>query len=533
MAGLLENLSAMSAAKKILLITSVIATMGIILFIAQLSQRQDMALLYAGLEGRASGEVITQLEQMGIENEIRGSAVYVKKSDRDRVRMILASNGLPASGQQGYELLEGLSGFGTTAEMFDAAYWRAKEGELARTLLSNSEISQARVHIGTPRRRSFSNTRAVPTASVTLTGSTGVVSQGSAKAARYLVSLAVPGLSPEQVAVIDSNNGVLLRPGDEGVGGGFDDSERAQKMKAEISAMLAARVGVDRSRVSVNIETTRESEAISRRIIDPDSKSLRETKVMETAETGNDSGGATTVASNLPDGDAADGESSSTRDENRRTDVFDYTETREEILRPAGTIKRISVAVLLDEIRTVSADGESTSEPRTRAELAKLEKLVKSAIGFDEERGDLVTVESISFADVPQQGTFAEMADQPSFVENNLMQLIQVGVLMLVTLILGLFVVRPVLMAGSRQAPPLLDEQDAALSAIDVTPREDGSGALTGQVAGQEQNASADEATPKLTALELLRDAVSSRNDESVDVIRGWLDEGKTAERVG
>lgn len=537
MSGLLGNLGSLSSGKKIMLAASVILTVVLTLFAAQLSQRSDLALLYAGLEGRAAGDVITQLDQMGVANEIRGDAVYVERKDRDRVRMMLAASGLPASGQQGYELLDGLSGFGTTAEMFDAAYWRAKEGELARTLLATPDISAARVHIGTPRRRSFSATRAVPTASVTLTGTSGPVSRASAMAARYLVSLAIPGLAAEQVAVIDAKNGVLLRPGDEtGGGAGFADSERAQKMKAEIGAILAARVGMDRARVSVNIETTRESEKIARRIIDPDSKSLRESQTVEIAQTGSDTSGNTTVASNLPENDAANGERSSSRDENRKTDVFDYTETVEEVVRPAGTIKRISVAVLLDEIRGVDADGEPVSEPRSRAELLKLEKLVKSAIGFDEERGDLVTVESISFADVPQEGTLASAPSVPSFFETNMMQLIQMGVLALVMLILGLFVVRPVMMAGARPQPQMLEsETDAALSAIDVTPGAQADAAAQeaarAEAAAEAEAAQARSGTANApNALELLRDAVGSKNDESAAVIRGWLEDGTAME---
>lgn len=535
MNGLLNNLGSMSIAKKMILGASVLATVLLTLYTAQLSQKPDMALLYAGLEGRAAGDVITKLEQMGVENQIRGSAVYVNRADRDRVRMQLASSGLPASGQQGYELLDGLSGFGTTAEMFDAAYWRAKEGELARTLLATPDISQARVHVGTPRRRSFSNSRAVPTASVTLTGTAGPVSRNSAMAARYLVSLAIPGLSAEQVAVIDAQNGVVLRPGDEAGGmGGFADSERAQKMKAEIGAILAARVGEGRARVSVNIETTRESETITRRVIDPESKTLRESKTTELAETGKGPAGNTTVASNLPDGDAGNGGRSSTRDENRKTDIFDYTETREEVLRPAGTIKRISVAVLLDEIRNVAEDGTATSEPRTRAEIQKLENLVKSAIGFDDERGDLVTVESISFADVPQEGTTATAPTGPSFVETNMMQLIQMGVLGLVALILGLFVVRPVLMAGYRERSSMLNGPDAALSAIDVTPREGGMPQTdaANSFDASEAQAFDPSSAGKPNALELLREAVGSKNDESVDVIRGWLEDGTSMERA-
>lgn len=552
MNGFVKTFSNLSTVKKILLISAVSLTFALTFLTAQIAQRPNMVLLYAGLEGRAAGEVIGQLEQLGVPMQVRGSAIYVDEKDRDRMRMMLASSGLPSGGQQGYELLDGLSGFGTTAEMFDAAYWRAKEGELARTLLATPGISQARVHIGAPRRRSFSKARAVPTASVTLTGTSSAVSRSSATAARYMVALAIPGLAAEQVAVIDANNGVILRPGDEGMtGGATSDSDKAQKMKAEIEAMLAARVGDGRARVSVNIETTTETESISRRVIDPESKTLRETKSIEMSEKGNDTGGAVTVASNLPDGEAGGGsERSSQRDENRTTDVYDYTETREEVLRPAGTIKKISVAVLLDEIRTTDDDGVVTSQARTPEELAKLENLVKSAVGFSEERGDVVTVESISYADLPQEGSIATAADQPSFLETNMMQLVQLGVLVLVILILGLFVVRPVLAAGQRQQP-LIGNDDPALSAIDVTPREAAeaeaaaassargvagagaavAGAAAGAaVAGAEEGAASAKEPP--SALELLREAVSNRSDESVDVLKNWLDADTVAEHV-
>ena len=530
MNGFLTTFSNLSSVKKILLVSAVALTFALTFLTAQIAQRPNMVLLYAGLEGRAAGEVIAQLEQLGVPMQIRGSAIYVDEKDRDRMRMTLASSGLPTGGQQGYELLDGLSGFGTTAEMFDAAFWRAKEGELARTLLATPGIGQARVHIGAPRRRSFSKTRAVPTASVTLTGTSGAVSRSSATAARYLVALAIPGLAAEQVAVIDSNNGVLLRPGDDGVASGStSDSDKAQKMKAEIEAMLAARVGDGRARVSVNIERTSETESISRRVIDPESKALRETKTIEMSEKGNDSGGAVTVASNLPDGDAnAGGERSSQRDENRTTDVFDYTETREEVLRPAGTIKRISVAVLLDQIRNTDDSGVTTSEPRAAEELAKLEKLVKSAVGFNEERGDVVTVESIPFADLPQEGSVAIAADQPSFVETNMMQLIQLGVLAFVILILGLFVVRPVMASGQR-TQSLLENEDPALSAIDVTPRPE---AATATAEAEQEEVEPAQPKQPPNALELLREAVSNQSEESAGVLRNWLDADTVAEHV-
>lgn len=519
--------------KRMMIGMAVLLTVAMTFAVSQMSATSNMVLLYAGLESKAAGEVIARLEQDNIPSEVRGNAIYVNQKDRDRVRMSLAASGLPAGGQDGYELLDGLSGFGTTAEMFDAAYWRAKEGELARTLLSTPGISQARVHIGAPRRQTFSRTRAVPTASITLTGVSGGVSRTSATAARYLVALAIPGLAAEQVAVIDAKNGVLLRPGDDGPGAmAAASGDQAQGMRAQLEALLAARVGEGNARVSVNIETYRESESITRRVIDPESRTLRESQTVEMAEKGNDTGGAVTVASNLPDGDAENSaKRESQRDETRNTEVYDYTETREEVLRPAGTLKRVTVAVLLNDIRTNAEDGTVSSEARSAEEMTKLEALVKSAVGFDEERGDLVTVESISFAEIPQEGSLAVASDTASsFLENNMMQLIQMGVIALVALILGLFVVRPVLASG-RGASNALENSDPALSAIDVTPPQTPEAAAADAMAAaaMQQNMSApglgvDGPAAPPTALELLRDTVSSRSEESASVIKQWLE---------
>ena len=129
-------------------------------------------------------------------------------AQRDSLRMTLAAEGLPANSGAGYELLDGLSGFGTTAQMFDAAYWRAKEGELARTIRANPQIKSARVHIAQAPEMPF-QANVPPKASVTVTTAGGGLSTAQARAIRHLVAAAVPGLLPEAVAVIDSVGGLI------------------------------------------------------------------------------------------------------------------------------------------------------------------------------------------------------------------------------------------------------------------------------------------------------------------------------------
>lgn len=519
MDGLARTWMALSNTKRIVLLSVVAATLALTFMLAQIAQRPSFVLLFGGLDQKAAGDVVVQLDQMGVVNEVRGAGIYVPESERDRVRMALAAIGMPATGQQGYELLDTLTGFGTTAEMFDAAYWRAKEGELARTLLAGNGVRQARVHIGTPRRRTFARDRVIPTASITLTGSAGRVSESTALAARYLVANAIPGLEPDQVAVIDANSGVILKPGQETAGPAqATEADRAKKMKMEIEDILSARVGDGRARVSVNIERNLETETISRRTIDPETRALRQSDSVEMTSSGEESGGAVTVASNLPDGDAAGGSGSSQREEARKTDKYDYTETREEILRPAGTIRQVSVAILLDDIRETDADGNVTTTARPAAELASLEALVKSAIGFNEERGDQVTIKSISFAALPDEGTVAVEEELPSFVEQNMMQLIQLGALVFIIALLGLFVVRPIL--SGRNNPAMLENDDPALSAIDVTPP---SGDAARASAAGETASQSTEIAP-LDPVDILRNAIESQNDESVSVLKGWLE---------
>lgn len=146
--------------RKVIVIGSTIAIFVAVLGMSRLVTQPRMMLLYSGLDPSSAGEVVQSLQQMGVPFEVQGTSILVAATNRDELRLTLASEGLPASSGQGYELLDTLSGFGTTSQMFDAAYLRAKEGELARTIVSSPNISSARVHIATgsdnPFRRDLS-----------------------------------------------------------------------------------------------------------------------------------------------------------------------------------------------------------------------------------------------------------------------------------------------------------------------------------------------------------------------------------------
>lgn len=434
---------ALDPRRRLIIGAATLAMFALVLGMASMASKPSMSLLYAGLEGARAGDVVTALEQRGVLYEVRGDAIYVEAPQRDELRMSLAAEGLPAADGAGYELLDSLSGFGTTSQMFDAAYWRAKEGELARTIVSGPMIKSARVHIATPSGQPFrSGTR--PTASVTVTTNSGGLSPTHAKALKFLVASAVAGMTPEDVSVIDSAGG-LIATGDE-TPSGANAEDRAGAIKRNVERLLEARVGYGNAVVEVALEVVTEREAITERRFDPENRVAISVDTEETSNSANDTKpGAVTVASNLPEGDGASGgKSQSQSSQTRERTNFEVSETTREVLRTPGAVKRLTVAVLVDGVQTTDANGATTWQERPAEELEALRELVASAVGFDEARGDVITLRSMPFEPVSQSGqeVATSLIGGMAF---DLMSLIQLAVLAVVVLVLGLFVLRPIL----------------------------------------------------------------------------------------
>lgn len=510
-----------------------------VLLLAGLSSRSEMALLYAGLEGQRAGEVVAALEQRGAAYDVRGDSIYVESDRRDELRMTLAAEGLPAAGGMGYELLDSLSGFGTTSQMFDAAYWRAKEGELARTIVASPGIRSARVHIANPTTQPFRKDLH-PTASVTVMSTTGGLSAPRAKALKFLVASAVSGMSPDDVSIIDGT-GALIGSGDELTQpNGGDD--RTAEIKRNVERLLEARVGYGNAIVEVALETISEREAITERRFDPESRVAISVDTEERSDTSDETNpGAVTVASNLPEGDAANGGKSQSRiTETRERTNFEVSETTREVLRAPGAIKRMTVAVLVDGVEVTDASGNISWQPRPDDELSALRELVASAVGLDEARGDVITLRSMPFEQAVEQGEVAH-AGMFANTQLNAMQLIQTAVLGFVALVLGIFVLRPILVrqpaSGVAQIARAneFDEQDLRTGAIDMGDAARGATQLVADYSrGDRQlpvaydaSQAGDLAQDPVTRLKRL---IEERQSESVEILRSWMeDEGKTA----
>ena len=521
--------SSMDARRRIVAILSILAVLVTLATLTRMATKPGLALLYSGLESSQAGEVVSALDQRGVIYEVRGGSIYVESRARDELRMTLASEGLPRNNSQGYELLDSLSGFGTTSQMFDAAYWRAKEGELARTIASSPQIQAARVHIANVGSNPFQRDLK-PTASVSVSGS-GSLGSGQVRALKYLVASAVAGLKPDDVAIIDSSGELLA--GDQDAAPDATSDDRAAKMRERVQRLLEARVGFGNSVVEVSIDTVTESESIRQRTFDPEGRVAISTETEERTGTSKNSANDVTVASNLPNNQPAGGDQSSSQNAETRERVnYEVSATEREIIRAAGAVKRLTVAVLVNGLPTTNAAGETVMAPRPDEELAALKDLVSSAVGFDQDRGDVITIKSMLFEEIVPEGSVATGA-WTDLIAFDPMSLIQMGFLGLVALILGLFVVRPVLRAPAAEMGNLPAPGATASDGM----------ALTGEIADD------DFSLPELPIVSnfdtagvpgyddtpadpvaRLKSLIGERRDETVEILRGWLEdpEGRT-----
>jgi flagellar M-ring protein FliF len=505
----------MNPQRQAFVMLSAVAMFAAVIGLASLANKSQLTLLYAGMEPGSAGAVIASLEQQGAIYEVRGDAVFVTAENRDELRMTLAGQGLPAQGSEGYEILDALSGFGTTSKMFDAAYWRAKEGELARTIMASPQISSARVHIGQTASNPFQ--RGVePTASVSVTSSTETISTAQAQALRFLVAAAIAGLKSENVAIID-HQGRLVTSSNIPVPSQISESH-AETLRQRVIRLAEARVGVGNAVVEVSVDTENTSETRHERLFDPKGRVAISTDTEELSDSSkNAASGSVTVASNLPQGDEAAGGGSSRQNSTTRERVnYEVSETQRDILRIAGSVKRITVAVLVNSSSTkLAANGDENLLLDT--ELASLSALVESAVGFDAERGDIITIRSMPFKPMPSVGSTAPVG----LIERlnlNIMSLILTAVLAFVALVLGLFVLRPILtqkpsIASKPNVIPSANILSSDAELIELPKNPDQIKALQdGRNTSQE-------------TVDRLRDLIGDKQNESVEILRSWLDE--------
>jgi flagellar M-ring protein FliF len=509
-------------------------TLALIAFFAFVIMRVSqpaMGVLYTDLSLQDAGAIVRDLDAKGIRYETRGDGqtILAPRSDLARIRMDLAGKGVPAGGGMGYEIFDKGDAFSSTSFVQNINHLRALEGELSRTIRAIGRVQAARVHLVMPERRLFERDREPPRASIVLK-LRGELEPGQVRAVRHLVASAVEGLKPERVSIVDEQ-GRLLADGAQsdasGAGLALDEKQAAmeRRLRGQVEQIVAGVVGSGRARVQVAAEFDLNRIESRSETYDPESRVVRSTQTRAENQVSGNPDGPVSVGNELP-GANAQGNPPGRDASNKNEEVINYEisrTTRTEVIE-GGRVKRLSVAVLLDGVYSRGANGEMTYQPRPPEELERIAALVRTAIGFDRNRGDQVEVVNLRFAETPAgvsevpEETLLTALFNPS--REDILRLIELAVIAVLTLIVLLAVVRPMVKKAIASA-----SSGGRTSSLVI---EDGSGAPVTSLPQHNATTQMLEIAKingqiRAETVEQVGNMVAANPQETVAVLRNWI----------
>ena len=535
---------------------------GFFVYIIMRMSQPQMALLFSDLTLEDSSQIVKELERRQVRFQLRndGAQVFVPQEQVARVRLQLAETGMPRGGGVGYEIFDKGDALSSTSFVQNMNQLRALEGELARTIRGIERVQTARVHLVLPERALFSRERTEPSASIVLRVRGGLEPQ-QIRAVRHLVASAVRGLSPQRISIVDESGRLLADgAGDaSGMMGSTVDERKAgqeRRLREQVESIIASVVGPGRARVQVAADMDFNRVTQTSDDFDPERRVVRSTQTREeqsNSAEGRD--GQVTVGNELPGANQTTPGQNNSREASRKSEEtvnYEIARTQRTEVIEGGRIKRISVAVLVDGIYARDPQGNVNYQPRPQEELDRIGALVRSAIGFDQRRGDQVEIVNLRFAEAPQLA--APEAPKPwwmiyEFTKEDIRYGIELVVLLIVSLLVMLFVVRPLLkriVAPEEAAAAALPAGAVAHGAAG------GAGAASphGGEAGEANEAKGVKAPPLVPGMESatmkmiemaqikgevhqaslakVGELVERNPHETVSIIRQWLSDGET-----
>jgi len=532
---------------RLLTIAGVLAgVVGFFFFLMTRLTAPDMALLYNDLSTSDSGRIVGKLETLKVPYELRGNgtSIMVPSDQVLRLRMSMAQEGLPAGGNIGYEIFDKSDSLGTSSFVLNINHLRALEGELSRTIGSLAYVRSARVHLALPKRELFQRDQQEPTASVVLQMNGGRrLDKSEVLAIQNLVAAAVPRLKPARISIIDGQGTLLARgqDGDAASGVGTqtgDEAKTAYESRSVrmVEEMLERILGPGRVRAEVTAEMDFDRISTTSETYDPDGQVVRSTQTVAENSNSRESAAATVSVQNniptqpAPNGDGAAGAANASN-RNEETVNYEISRTTKTHVRESGSVKRLSVAVAVDG----NYDAQKTYQPRSPEELSQLARLVKSAVGFDEKRGDSVEVINMRFAGGPDT---ADDGPRPLFGldKNDYIRIAEMVTLGIVGILVILLVVRPIVrrflealpeaIANSKQmiadstaaAKPALP--GAAPGMLGMAPAMAGdAGALLEATIDMQQV----DGRVRESSVKKIGEIVEKHPEEAVNIIRNWM----------
>jgi flagellar M-ring protein FliF len=521
------------------LMAMVAVTTALIAFFAFVIMRvttPQMTTLFTDLTAEDSSSIIKDLERQAIPFEMRneGAVIMVPKDKVTRLRMKLAEGGLPKGGGVGYEIFDKSDALGTTSFVQNINHLRALEGELSRTIRAIDRIQAARVHLVLPERPLFSREIPEPSASIVVRVR-GSLEPQQIRAIRHVVASAVNGLKPQRVSIVDEGGRLLADGASGNAENAIGDERRTafeKRMRNEIEAIVSSIVGQGRARVQLTADFDYNKITQTSDKFDPEGRVLRSSQTREESAASAGDSGQVTVNNELP-GNQANNGAAAARDQSKKseeTNNYEISRTTKTEVTEAGRVNKISVAVLVDGAYTKNEKGEMVYQDRAKDQLDRIATLVRSAIGFDQKRGDQVEVVNLRFAEAPSVPSVAEptgLLGMFQFTKDDVMYVIELGVMMLLALVVLFMVIRPLVkrilaaevvpaLAGGAAVPALTDGTADGAHGQALIPA-GGAAALidVAQVQGQVH----------AQAVHRVGELAERNPNETASIVRQWLSE--------
>jgi len=528
-----------------------LALVGFFTFLILRVTAPEMMPLFTDLTLDDSAAIIKQLDREGVAYELRnnGNVILVPKDRVAKLRMELAQNGLPKGGGIGYEIFDKSDALGTTSFVQNINAVRALEGELERTIRTLDSVQDARVHLVIPERPLFSRDKVEPSASIVLRVR-GTLEPGQVRAIRHLVATAVNGLRPQRISVVDETGSLLADGADDDPNGGTAVDERQialeNRLRKQVEGIVNSVVGPGHARVQVNadFDFNRITETSDK--YDPDGRVLRSSQTREESSATSQTNNEVTVGNQIPQGQQNQNQQEGNpqpREESKKTEEivnYEISKTTKTQVTEGGRVKRVSVAVVVDGTYSKNDKGDIVYKPRSKEEIDQIAALVRSAIGFDQKRGDQVEVANLRFAEPPAQPITAPSGwlSALQFSKDDIMRAIEMVVMGLLGFAVLLMVVRPLvrrILAPMEGAMPALLPGAAPNEAIPAEATGAGTAVIAPTFSAEPSE------TSKMIDLAQVQGQVHAQSvqkvgeiadknpRETVSIIRQWLHESANA----
>ncbi|MBC7670656.1 MAG: flagellar M-ring protein FliF [Gemmatimonadaceae bacterium] len=511
--------------------------------------KQPNELLLSNVDPKESAAATQALDTAGIKYETKsdGSTIYVARDKVNAARQLIFTKGLVTSGSVGYEIFDTGSALGQTDFVQQLNRQRALQGELERTIQGWDGVRAARVHLVMPKRQLFEEDAAQPTAAVSISMGREP-SADMVRAIQNLVAGSVSGMKPEAVGVMDQHGKTLSAGNNDSLAG-----KAAQDAKSEAEARIAKTVqdmldgvlGQGKARVKVTADLDLSRVTMQERKFDPDGQVIRSESTNENSasENKNDDNGGVTSTQNIP-GQTPNGFQplGSKSAGNESVTNYEIGETTKTTVQEPGQVTKQAVSVAIDGMTAPAGKNGKLGAytPRSAEEMAKLDQMVKTAVGYDAARGDQVSLVNVPFPQPEDQG-LGKAGLMAGFDKNDIMRIAELGVLAVVALLILLFAVRPFLKSLMGPPPTPLG---MALNGPQVTRMVTLSDGSTQEVVIDQSGEAIAIAGPasdmdnridiakiegqvKASSIKRVSEFVEKHPDESVAILRTWLHESE------